>query len=216
MNANLSYNFSNEGISDFTWIDDFISKTSYFNLLKEKRVNISAYLNWTPSSKLRIFGNLSGNYANLKSNMDSNLHNSGVSGSLFGGLQYSFPKDLVLNLNGSGSSPSIRLQGKTMSYFYYSLSASKSFLKKRLTIRLNAMNIFTENLKFTNTTESADFYQKTTAIQPFRQFGLSVSYRFGEMKAQIKKAQRTISNDDQMKGESSSSAGGSTGGVTPQ
>ena len=33
-----------------------------------------------------------------------------------------------------------------------------------------------------------------------RQFGISVSFRFGEMKAQIKKAQRSINNDDNMGG----------------
>ena len=217
MNANLSYNFSNEGISNFTWIDDYISKTSYFNLLKEKRLNLSAYLNWTPNSKLRIFGNISGNYVNLKSNMNSDLKNNGFSEFLYGGIQYSFPKDYVLNLNGYSSSPNILLQGKSMSYYYYSLSASKSFLNKRLTVRLSAMNLFTENLKFSSITESNDFYQKSTTIQPFRQFGINVSYRFGEMKAQIKKARRTISNDDQMQGESSNSgAGATTGGTTPQ
>lgn len=215
MNANLSYNFTNEGISNFTWIDDYVSKTSYFNLLKENRWNLSSYLNWTPDKKIRIFGNISGTYSDIQSNRDRNIQNSGLSTNLYGGAQYSFPKDFVLNLNGYGSSPYIMLQGKGMSYYYYSLSASKSFLNKRLTIRLNAMNIFHENLKYSNTMESNDFYQKTTVIQPFRQFGFSVSYRFGEMKAQIKKAQRTIRNEDQMQGENTNSAGG-TGVSTPQ
>ena len=216
MNANLSYAFTNEGISNVTWIDDYISKTSYFNILKEKRWNLSSYLNWTPTLKLRIFGNLSGSYSDLNSNRDSYLKNSGFSGNFYGGAQYTLPKDFVLSLNGFSSSPSIQLQGKSMSYYYYSFSASKNFLNKRLNIRLNATNFFTENLTFTNTLKSNDFYQKSTTVRPFRQFGINVSYRFGEMKAQIKKAQRTIQNEDQMKGESSNTTGGGTTGVNPQ
>ena len=215
MNANLSYGFTNKGISDFTWIDGYTSKTSYYNLLKERRWNFSSYLNWTLTSKLRLFGNLSGTYSDLQSNKNSDLHNSGFSGNLYGGAQYSLPKDFVLSLNGHGSMPYILLQGKGMSYYYYSFSASKSFLKKRLNIRLNAANLFTENLTFTQTSQSDDFYRSLKTVQPFREFGINVSYRFGEMKAQIKKAQRTIQNEDRMQGGDSNSAGSSTG-VTPQ
>ncbi|MCL1933781.1 MAG: TonB-dependent receptor family protein [Candidatus Azobacteroides sp.] len=215
MNANLSYSFTNEGISDFTWIDGSVSKTSYYNLLKERRWNLSSYLNWTPTPKWRLFGNLSSTYSDLRSNRNSALHNSGFSGNFYGGAQYNLPRNFVLNLNGYGSMPNILLQGKTASYYYYSFSASKSFLDKRLNIRLNAANFFTENLKFTQTMQSDDFYRTSKTIRPFRQFGLSVSYRFGEMKAQIKKAQRTIQNEDQMQGGNSNSGGSSTG-ATPQ
>ena len=216
MNANLSYGFTNEGISNFTWMDGYVSKTSYFNLLNEKRLNLSSYLNWTPTPKLRLFGNLGGSYINLYSNMNKTLKNSGFAGNIYGGAQYSFPKDFVLNLNGSGNTPYITLQRKSMSYYYYNISASKSFLNKKLNIRLSATNLFKDKLKFIQTTESNDFYQKTIYLEPFRQFSINVSYRFGEMKAQIKKAQRTIRNEDQMQGESSNSSGSSTGVAAPQ
>ena len=213
MNANLSYGFTDEGISNFTWIDGSVSKTSYFNLLKERRWNLSSYLNWTPTPKWRIFGNVSGSYSNLQSNKNSALRNSGFSESFYGGVQYTLPKDYVLNLNGYSSSPYIMLQGKSMSYYYYGLSASKSFLNKRLNIRVNATNFFTENLKFERTLNSDDFHQTSTTIYPFRQFSVSVSYRFGEMKAQIKKTQRTITNEDQMQGGSSNSGGNAPAGT---
>jgi len=214
MNANVSYGFTNEGITNFTWIDDYISKTSYFNMLKENRLNISSYLNWSPTPKIRLTGNFSGSYSDLQSNLNKALKNNGFSGSFYSTIQYSFPKDFAIYLNGSANSPYITLQGKSMSFFYYGLSASKSFLSKRLNIRLSTMNLFTEYLNYTSTSKSDDFSQKTVSIQPFRQFGLTVSYRFGEMKAQIKKAQRTIRNEDQIQSESSGSSGGSST-VTP-
>ena len=39
-------------------------------------------------------------------------------------------------------------------------------------------------------------------------FGISVSYRIGELKASVKKAARTISNDDVKSGGSGSGGGG--------
>ena len=39
-------------------------------------------------------------------------------------------------------------------------------------------------------------------------FGVSISYRIGELKATVKKAARTISNDDVKSGESGGSSGG--------
>ena len=211
MNANLSYSFTDEGISEFTWIDGSVSKTSYFNLLKERRWNLSSYMNWTPTPKLRIFGNLSGTYSNLRSNRDSALKNSGFSGNFYAGTQYTLPRDFVLSLNGYTSTPYIQLQGKSMSYYFYNFSASKSFINKRLNFRVFTTNFLTKNMTFKQTSKSDDFYQESKTIRPFRQFGIQVSYRFGEMKAQIKKAQRTIRNEDQMQGESSNTTGGSTG-----
>jgi len=52
----------------------------------------------------------------------------------------------------------------------------------------------------------------TYQLNPARNFGVYLSYRFGEMKQQIKKAIRGITNDDSMGGgqgggQSSSSSG---------
>jgi outer membrane receptor protein involved in Fe transport len=213
MNANLSYNLSNNGISEFAWIDDYISKTSYFNLLKENRVNLSTYLSWTPNRKLRIFGNLNGSYSRFQSNNAAFMQkNSGISANFYGGGQYSLPKDFALNLNANYASPSISLQGKGISYHSYSLSFSKSLLNKRLNIRLSGSNLFRKNLILRQTRQSSDFYFRSENIQSSRQISLSVSYRFGEMKAQIKKAQRSIQNDDQIQAPSSE---GGTGGSVP-
>jgi outer membrane receptor protein involved in Fe transport len=208
MNANLSYNRSNNGISDLTWIDDYTSKSSYFNLLKENRWNLSAYLNWTPDRRLRLFGNLSGMYSRLRSNNPSSpLKNSGFSTNFFGGAQYTLPHDYALNANGYYSTPAISLQGNGMSFFYYNLSASRSFLNKRLNIRLSATHLFHKNLTFKQTRQSDDFYYRSENSRLMRQFSLSVSYRFGEMKAQIKKAQRSIQNDDRMQNPDSQTPG---------
>jgi hypothetical protein len=198
MNANLSYSFTDDGISDFIWVEDYISYTSYFNISKEKRWNLSTYLNWSPTTKLRLFGNLSGSYVDLKTNNGTNLRNSGFSSNVFGAAQYTLPWDMLLALNSAYAAPNITLQGESMTYCYYGLSASKSLLNKKLNIRISAINPFQKNLEIRSVQRSPDFYFESLNYMPFRNYSLTVSYRFGEMKSQIKKTKRSIQNDDQM------------------
>ena len=40
------------------------------------------------------------------------------------------------------------------------------------------------------------YSERTDIVMPARFFGINASYRFGEMKEQVKKAKRTITNDD--------------------
>ena len=43
-------------------------------------------------------------------------------------------------------------------------------------------------------------------------YGMNISWRFGELKAQVKKTARSITNDDVKAGEGSSQGGGSSSG----
>jgi hypothetical protein len=85
------------------------------------------------------------------------------------------------------------------SYFYHNFRLTKSFFGKKLTISAITFNPFAKRLDFTTTQETPDFYYKIHRYEYRRRWvAVSASYRFGEMKAKIKKAQRTIKNDDAM------------------
>ena len=125
------------------------------------------------------------------------MHNYGWNGSFYGGIQHTLPLKLRLSLNGGGSTPYISLQGKGSGYQYYGLSLNRSFLKEdRLSVNLYCNNIFEKYRSYNNHTEGANFVSKSSSKWPSRSFGVSVSYRIGELKASVKKAARTISNDD--------------------
>lgn len=113
------------------------------------------------------------------------------------GIQHTLPLKLRLSLNGGGSTPYISLQGKGSGYQYYGLSLNRSFLKEdRLSVNLYCNNIFEKYRSYNNHTEGANFVSKSSSKWPSRSFGVSVSYRIGELKASVKKAARSISNDD--------------------
>ena len=98
------------------------------------------------------------------------------------------------------------LQGKGSSFIDYGLSVNKSFLKKRLTLSAFASNFFKKYQRPTTTIEGIGFIQESWNKYTRQRFGLSVSYRIGELKASVKKASRSISNDDV---KSSGGSGGS-------
>jgi hypothetical protein len=49
---------------------------------------------------------------------------------------------------------------------------------------------------FKNYTRDPDFYQTSASLYPIRSFNVGFNYRFGKLKAEIKKNQRGINNDD--------------------
>ena len=168
--------------------------TTYQNIGKTKNASLSAYVNWNATKDLRIYINLFGQYTDLKGSAD--LHNSGWSLFGFGGIQQSFSKDWRVSFNVFGQTPWVMLQGKGSSFFSYSVSINKSFLDKRLSISAFASNFLKKYQTFDNHTEGIGFIQDSWSRFSHQRFGVSVSYRIGELKAAVKKAARTISNDD--------------------
>lgn len=179
--------------------------STYANIGKNRNTGLSFYGNWNATKDTRIYVNGRGSYSDIKSPAQG-LHNYGWNGSVYGGIQHTFPLKIRASLNGGGSTPYISLQGKGSGYYYYSLSVNRSFLKDRFTASAYISNIFEKYRSFSNTTNGTNFLSTSSSRYPSRSFGLSLSYRIGELKASVKKAARTINNDDVKSG------GGGQGG----
>ncbi|MBQ5508673.1 MAG: outer membrane beta-barrel protein, partial [Muribaculaceae bacterium] len=94
------------------------------------------------------------------------------------------------------------------------LGLQRSFLKEdRLTVRLSADN-FLNSSKF-NTMKSyisqGDYTGWSKNKWLSRGFRISVSYRFGSLKAHVKHTDKTIENNDVVGGSQQGGAGGSGG-----
>ena len=106
------------------------------------------------------------------------MENSGWSVFAYGGVQQTLPLDIRLSVNLMGSTPYISLQGKGSSYYDYSVSVNRSFLKeKRLTVSSFDGNFFKKYMKNKNTLTGDDFWQESTSRYSRQRFGVSVSYR---------------------------------------
>ena len=82
------------------------------------------------------------------------------------------------------------------SYFDYGITVKKSFLNKRLNVSVYAGSLFNKYTRQDDVTESTNFRQSSWSKTSSRRFYFSVTYRFGSLKASVKKAERGIENDD--------------------
>lgn len=219
-NINLSarYSFTNNSIEQVTEqvkdteIEGLQNPTgkevlysTYQNIGKSRNASLSGYVNWNATSNTRIYANLYGNYTYMEG--ANGLKNDGWNLFAYGGAQQSLPHDWRISLNIYGQTPWIMLQGKGSSFFDYGLSVNKSFLNKRLTLSAFASNFFKKYTSPTSSIEGVGFTQDSWNRYTRQRFGVSVSYRIGELKASVKKAARTISNDD-VKGGGGEGGGG--------
>ncbi|MDR1455515.1 MAG: TonB-dependent receptor [Tannerella sp.] len=217
MNTTLSYGYTGNSIQRYTVLNhpDYPAGTSYDtydNIGETQDARLDAYVNWNPVKLLRIYSNMSAAYRDIRTNNEMNFSNNGFMGRMHGGIQFNLPKDFSLSFNGGLSSPQIALQGEYSGYYYTNVSLNKSFLDKKLTLSVRGSGLTENRQKFISEDRTEQFYSRTENYQQSRRFAVSVSYRFGEMKQQIKKVQRGITNDDMEKNEGNSS-GGAGGGV---
>ena len=215
-NINLSarYSFTNNSIEQVTeQVKDTeiaglqnptgkeVLYSTYQNIGKSRNASLSGYVNWNATSNTRIYANLYGNYTYMEG--ANGLKNDGWNLFAYGGAQQSLPHDWRISLNVYGQTPWIMLQGKGSS-----LSVNKSFLNKRLTLSAFASNFFKKYTSPTSSIEGVGFTQDSWNRYTRQRFGVSVSYRIGELKASVKKAARTISNDDVKSGGGEGGGGG--------
>lgn len=223
INISAIHSFGNDGIQRVSRLitqrggeqmgDYFIPEgamySTYKNIGKSRSTGMFLYTGINPTPKLRFYFDFYGNYVDIKSHQQG-LHNYGWEGFFSGNVQWTLPLDFRFGCYGSYGTPSVGLQSKGTSYYDYSLNLNRSFLKeKRLSIGIFATNLFNKNQVFTSELKGSNFLSTNISRVPTRRFGITLSYRFGEMNSQVKKAMRTIVNDD-VKG--SGDSGGGKGG----
>lgn len=219
LNLSMRYSFTNNSIERLTTMvnDNSIAGlqnptgkdvlySTYENIGKTRSAALSAYVNWNATKSTRIYANMNGQWQYFSDGKD--LSNRGWNMYLSGGIQQSLPKEWRISLNVFTMTPSITLQGRGTSYTSYGININKSFLKKRLTISAFASNFLKKYMEYKNTTSSTDFIQKSVSKYDNQRFGISLSYRIGELKASVKKVARSISNDDVKGGGGGNASGG--------
>lgn len=208
INTSVFTSFTNNSIERVSnALNDTVIYNTYKNIGLSQNVGLSVYGNWQPNKSIRI--NLNGNYGytSMSTNDGSGLNSKGSNFSVSGGGQFTLPAEIKLNVYGGYYSPRVMLQGQSSGYYYYNISVNHDFLKKKLNVTLYTNNPFNTRISYTSFTQTPDYHSSSVGTYISRNFGLSVSYKFGELKSQIKKVERTIINDD-VKGGGGQSGGG--------
>lgn len=206
-NIGISYSQANNTIEDFSLFEDNVVIETYGNFGKNRRAELSGFLNWNISSNVSLTLNGSVNYTNIVSGK-LGYKNHGWNGDYGVNFNYSGPWDMKYSIYGGQSTGQVTLQGRSYGWNYYGLGISKSFLKeKSLTLSVNAGNFFTKRSSYKSvvSTENTHF----TSVWRNRSWnvGVSLTWNFGHLQERVKKTDANLDNDDTKKSESKGAGG---------
>ena len=206
-NISASYNLTNNSIESVQQMmnDNDISDlkvhtgkevmyTTYRNIGKRQGAYFSGYASWNILKNTRLMTNIWGGYTHLSDGQS--MKNHGWNVSIYGNVQQTIAKTWNVSVSIYKQTPGVELQGRSMSYFDHSFTVSDKLLNDRLNISLSVGNPFNRYIKLRTNQRGLNF--KTSSMIKFNQqwAALSVSYRIGKLTDSVKKAKRTIENDD--------------------
>lgn len=212
VNFSATYSTSYNGLTFYSFMKDGVEHSTSGNFLHSKQWSFDTYLNVNPwkSTAFTLNGNLK--YSDLKS-YRTNDHNYGFSGNIFAMFRQDLPWKLKFALGAGATWGDISLQGQGSEFKYYFLNLSRSFLEEdRLTVTLNGFNIFNPRQTLKNTTQTTMFRSSESyVIHGLSRVSLGISWRFGKLRAVVKKTARSIENSDVKTGSSSQESGSNMG-----
>lgn len=195
----LNYMYESNSITDIIFMYDGILNTTYANVGKSQNLELEANLSWSPVTDLNLnfYYSITRNWLKADSEL---LHRSKQywQDNVTFSADYKFPCKIRLSGWAGYWSPWQDLQSKGQSGYYYGLGISRSFLKEdALTVGMNVNTLFPIYRENTYTQRSATVETRNTFRYPQWYFGASVSYRFGGLKAQVKKTAASIEADSE-------------------
>ena len=193
-----AYNYSSGGISTIQTARNDIRYITYDNILRSRRFSVEQYVQWRPFDGTTVVIN---NNLRYEHNENPNLgyRTFGWYDNFYANLSQKLPWKLLLYMAAYGKighSPS-GIYYMQYSYQGYYFSLQRSFLKDdRLTVRIGANAPFNKYWTSEAETVNGDYRDFQQSWNNARSFSLSVTYRFGSLKASVKKTEHSIDNDD--------------------
>ena len=201
------YHHTSGGISEVQTAKDDIRYRTYDNILRYRRFSVEQYVQWKPLEGTTIVVNNNLRYEHYE-NPNLGYRTFGWSDNYYVNLSQKLPWKLLLYLSSYGKIGRSPSDVYTMqhSYFGYYASLQRSFLKEdRLTVRIAANAPFNKYWSSEAETVNGDYRDFQQSWNRARCFTISITYRFGSLKASVKKTEHSIDNDDVVGGISKGS-----------
>ena len=213
LNLTTSYNFSTNGIISVMDVVNDHTYSTYANAGHNRSVSISGYANWRPTTKTSFMVNLNERY-NFEKNPSVGIEHGSWMHMVFFRFGQTLPWKLDFSLNASyfcfGGGLYSKNHNTFSNNFNYGLSLRRQFLKdNRLSVGLYLSNPITNaHPKSQSYSVNLPYTSHTTSWQLCRRnLSINISYRFGQLRASVKKV-KGISNDDMVGGNSSQGGNG--------
>lgn len=205
-NISPYYGRSDKAIAAVEFLEAGKQVTTYAGVDSGFSSGFTGYAEWTPFEGTQVSFNGCAFYNKMENNqLPMQLGAWMASGDL--SLSQKLPWKLHLTLGGGGSMgrqlDGVYSYGANWHYHYASLQ--RSFLKDdRLTLRLSTNNpIGPMHRSYTSRRVQGDYTGTSVLTNPYQKdFGLTVVWRFGKLKASVKSVGKTIENSDLKSGKS--------------
>lgn len=194
-------------IYDIIFLKDNIVNSTYANIGRHDNLNLQANLNWsiTNSMQAGFSGTISWEHfvTDWNNKRDSK---AGWKGNFNIDWNYTLPCRLRFSAYGGYGSPGFSLQDKGSSWYYYSLNASRAFLKNdMLTVSLSASNFLPAHQTYHGSQTADNLVTTYRSRHSQWRAVLSLTLRLGKLRADVKQTAAS-SNDDGVKAGGNSTA----------
>lgn len=196
-----------EGIGEYQFLDDKnVLHHTYGNIEQVKGLGAGTYIGYNPTAKTTLSVNGYLAYLDMKTNKKykdllNSWENNGFCGSVFTNFSQKFGDGWRLVLSAGCGRQEISLGSNPEIFYTYGGYISKSFIGEKLTIALRGQDFLQSYKKGTAKQIYPEFHLTQKMRYYNNTFGITVSYRFGELKESVRKATRSITNDDLMKSD---------------
>lgn len=194
----VNYSRSDNGINDIIFMKDGVLNSTYANIGREEGVRFELNGDWNISDALRWSVFYSAAYTDYRAHSEQvDATNHGWQHYVTTNINYTAPFKLRVSAYGGFFTPWIDLQSHAdRNQYYYGLSLSRSFLKD------DALNISVSTSNFAPYKKTNKYTQSDpSVIQKYRSdykqwtVGLSISYKFGGLKASVRKTNADIESE---------------------
>ena len=198
------YSYYHNGIGSLVYSQDDVRYGTYGNNLRQHRWQMEGYAQWKPFDGTTLVANLNltDNHAE---NIDAGLKQHLTSTFYYINISQKLPWKLTATAytyGQTGHSPE-NIYAYSRSWWRYAFTLQRSFLSDdRLTVRLMANAPFHKDLHYYTRTTQGDIlgWGDNINSQNGSYFRIGISYRFGKLKASVKKTETTIENSDEVGG----------------
>ena len=202
MQLSSLYTHCSDGVGEYQFLDKGnILNITYGNVERMDGGQMTLFFSYMPWVKTSLSFNGALAYLVLRPEKAYKERLAGVKNSGFSGwsdftAQQKIGSSWRVVCSGGVGKPEISLGRHPAVYYYYACSLSKSFLNEKLVVALRAQDFLKPYMTTTQREEYAAFTLNDRIRQYSRTFGISINYTFGSLKEKVKKAERSISNDD--------------------
>ena len=198
------YQFCNDALGSVVYAQNDIRYGTYGNVIRQRRLQIEAYAQWKPFDGTTVVANINYRHA-IQKNPDMNLELTCDPMSYYFYLGQKLPWKLLATAYtyGQMGHSHQNIYAYSRSWNRYAFTLQRSFLSDdRLTVRLMANSPFHKNQHNKTCTVQGDItgWGDNISNPNGRYLQVSLSYRFGKLKASVKKTETTIENNDEVGG----------------